>query len=254
MGNGTFTIANSQGGVTSIRNANSSSNIFLFDTASTLVINTPLQTVNGSGGSIQMNGTLGNSSADLQINSNNVSFGTGHDSTGFGRDIVLFNNSKVAVDGGTVLNTGRKFQVNGTNAEIELNGADTINDTNINVGGSNSFLLDVNADQADMGILAGIGGGLTIDLDPTVTLLAFDDSSAQNWTGGTVTIAGFEDGVIRFGTDATGLTATQLGLIDGGAYSLDSDGFLVTVPEPSTFALLAGGLALGFIVIRRRRR
>lgn len=250
--NGRIAINNSGGGTTTIQNSNSTGNILLFDTGSNLTINTLLQTVQGVGGSIQMNGTFASSGANLQINSTNVSFGAGHNSTAFGRDIVMLANSKLAVDGGTVLNTGRKFQVNGTNTELELNGADAINDANIVVSGSNGFLLDVNADQTDMGLLVSVGT-MTIDLDPSVTLLAFNDSSAQVWLDGTIAITGFQEGVIRFGTDANGLNAAQLSAIDGGAYTLDSSGFLTAVPEPSTFALLAGGVALGLILVRRRR-
>ncbi len=251
---GNVTIDNNQGGITTIRNQNSSGNVLLFDTSSVLVTNSLLETIPGNGvGSIKMNGTFGASSANLRINSNNVSFGTGHDSSGYGADIVMLVGSKLTIDDGTVLNTGRKFQVNG-NSEIEFNGENAINDANISVSGSNSIFLNVDANQDDMGILTSVGD-MTIDLDASVSLLAFDNSSAfeAGWGAGEVTIVGFMDGVIRFGTDASGLTSAQLALIDEGAYTLDSSGFLVAIPEPSTFALALGALTL-FTTARRRSK
>jgi hypothetical protein len=187
-------------------------------------------------GSIIFNCTFLPSSQDLFIGSNNVSFGPTHSSLNFGRDIVMFANSKLAVDGGTVLTANRKFQVNGTGAELELNGADSINNANIVIGGSNNLLLDVNADQGTMGDVRFSGGAadgvLTIDVDPAVTNLSFTDSSGVSWNSGTITITGFKENTIRFGTDANGLSAAQLAAINGGAYTLTPTGFLTAgTPE-----------------------
>lgn len=248
---GSVKIANSQGGTTTIRNANSSGNTLVFATGGRLTIDSLLETQNGAGGSIQFNGTLAASAANLRINSTNVSFGPGHDSSAFGADLVLINNSILTINGGTVLNTGRKFQVNGT-SQLILNSADAINFANITVSGSNAFTLDVNASQANMGLLTA-PGALTIDLDPSVNVLAFLDSSALDWGTGTVSINGFQENVIRFGTDGNGLTPSQLSAIDGGAYFLSNDGYLTAVPEPATFALLFGALALGLCVLRRKQ-
>jgi fibronectin-binding autotransporter adhesin len=82
----------------------------------------------------------------------------------------------------------------------------------------------------------------TGSLDPTAAAtinlgvggtLAFADSSAVSWTGGTLNITGtFVSGTsIRFGTTSGGLTPAQLALITvngSGTYSLDASGFLVT--------------------------
>ncbi len=68
--------------------------------------------------------------------------------------------------------------------------------------------------------------------------LVFADSSAVDWTGGTLAIQGdFVSGSsLRFGTTAAGLTATQLGLISGAGltgFALDADGFLTATSTES---------------------
>ncbi|HSP42864.1 MAG TPA: hypothetical protein VLO11_08340 [Luteolibacter sp.] len=235
--NGFVTINNTLGGVTTIQNSNSANNTLLFDTNSNLKLITRMQTNTGSGGTINFNGNLiAGSTANLLINSNNVFFGTGHLSTNFGNDIVFLANSKLTVNGGTVLNTGRKFQVNGSGAELELNAADAINDANVIVGGSNNFLVDVNENQASMGVVSVTDGILTIDVDPAVTNLSFGKSSGQVWGSGSVTINGFKENTIRFGEDDTGLSAGQLAVIDGGIYTLTPTGFLTASPAGGDFA------------------
>lgn len=218
-------INNSLGGETLVNNANGAANIVEFDSNCDLTLTTKLRT-NTNVGTIIFNCNFSPSSQNLFIGSNNVSFGPDHSSVNFGRDIVLFANSKLAVDGGTVLTDFRKFQINGTNAELELNSADSINNANIIIGGTNSLDLDVNADQATMGLVNVNNGTLTIDVDPAVANLAFKDSSSQSWGTGSITINGFKENTIRFGTDDTGLTAGQLAAIDGGAYTLTPSGFL----------------------------
>ena len=90
-------------------------------------------------------------------------------------------------------------------------------------------------------------------------VFAFANSSGIDWLSNTLSITGtFVDGTsIRFGTDGTGLTSTQLGLItiNGAAASIDSSGFLTAsaIPEPATYAVLAGLAGLGLAVYRRRR-
>ena len=89
-------------------------------------------------------------------------------------------------------------------------------------------------------------------LDPTAaatvqlaagTTLAFADSSAVDWTGGTLTLTGtFVSGSsLRFGTSATALTTTQLSQISATGYAnfaLDANGYL-TAMSTSGFAYWA---------------
>ncbi len=253
--NGKVAIDNSAGGSTYVQNNNSAGNTTLFDTGSTLTLATVLQTAQGAGGSIQFNGTLGSSSANLVIGSDNVSFGEGHDSRFFGKDIVFNAGAKLAIDGGTVLNSGRKIQVNGS-GELELNFVNAINDVNLVVAGANNLLIDANSSQDDMGFLTFDAGTVTLDLAAGVSGIAFDDSSAQTWGAGALVISNFTAGVVSFGTDANGLLAEQLGkvqaydasgtLVDG--LSLNGSGSVI--PEPATIGLI-GLASAGFIVLRR---
>jgi len=255
--NGNMVVNNTPGGVnnfTQVRNDNSAGNATVFDTGSTLTVNTPLVALTGIGGTISFNGTLASSASYLAIQANNVSFGVGHNSSGFGQNIFFWgSNRKLAVDGGTVLATGLRFESQGLNNELELNGANAINGANLSITANNSMLLDVNSSQANMGtITLGLNTTLTIDLQAGVTDLFFANSSANSWSG-LVNITGFQEGVIKFGSDASGLTSGQLALIDGGIYSLTESGYLtaVPVPEPTTLAvLLLGGM--GLLAARRK--
>jgi len=86
--------------------------------------------------------------------------------------------------------------------------------------------------------------------------------------GSVMTITNYSLGSdsIRFGTSSSGLTGGQLaqiiftGYSMGGAAQIDSSGYvtpqgtLLSIPEPSSCAFLAGALILGASVIRRRRK
>jgi autotransporter-associated beta strand protein len=101
-------------------------------------------------------------------------------------------------------------------------------------------------------VTAGVETASTLDVTATGTLqlgtgaqIAFADSSAVDWTGGTLAIAGsFVSGSsVRFGTTSAGLTATQLGLISGSDFTnfaLNAEGYLTAtstvLPSYTTWA------------------
>ncbi len=89
------------------------------------------------------------------------------------------------------------------------------------------------------GSFAETAGRLDITSTATVQLgsgatLAFADSSAVDWTGGTFTITGtFVSGSsLRFGSTSSGLTSTQLGQISAAGFAnfaLDANGYLTAL-------------------------
>lgn len=99
-----------------------------------------------------------------------------------------------------------------------------------------------------------------IDFNAGASEIDFANSSAVNWTAGTVlNLANFTPGTdfLRFGTDPTGLTSTQLAEIeyDGNAATLgtavlDPNGY-VDFPEPASLSML--GLGAMSLLARRRK-
>lgn len=226
--------------LTFCRNDNSASNVIEFGTSSTLTLTTALSTHPGgkAGNTIEFNGTLAPSLADLRIGGPNVSFNAGHDSSAFGRDLVLQSIAgaipKLTVNGGTVLAPFRKLQVN-SSGELALNGANAWNGANLVLGGAKTLLLNVNSDQENMGTITLGTGILTIDLDATVTNLSFADCVSNTWSGA-VTITNFMTEVVRFGTTETGISPIQLAAVT--AY--DSAGVLVPDLDINASGYLTG--------------
>lgn len=225
---GSVVINNSGGARTVARIQNSDQNVIRFDANSVLTLQTGLEIQQGIGGAIEFNGQLAGTE-NVFIGSTNSSFGADADNAGYEGDLVFFSSASTVsnIVGGTLIETGQKIQVNGNNSSIEINGADTFFG-NVVVDGSNVFTFDVDADQTDMGFLEVANGGITIDIDAAVSEAAFANSSEALWGTGSVSIIGFEEDTVRFGTDASGLTPSQLAAIDGGIYSLTSQGYLTT--------------------------
>jgi autotransporter-associated beta strand protein len=86
----------------------------------------------------------------------------------------------------------------------------------------------------------------TIDFGQGASALVFSDSHTQNWGGITLHLANYKLGVnsLRFGTNSSGLTATQLGLIQFDSYlgvpgKIDANGFVT--PVLPTLSIAASG-------------
>ena len=110
------------------------------------------------------------------------------------------------------------------------------NTSNVSIG-SATLNADVRTDTA--GTL-DVTGSAVINLG-TGAALAFANSSAVSWTGGTLNVTGTLGATsLRFGTTSGGLTSTQLALISvngsgAGTYALDANGYLV-LPGYATWA------------------
>ncbi|HSH92838.1 MAG TPA: autotransporter-associated beta strand repeat-containing protein [Roseimicrobium sp.] len=148
-------------------------------------------------------------------------------------------------------------------------GTTTVSEGTLAVGANNAFgatAFNFNGGTFAVGTFTNTAvGTLSLTANSAITLgaggtFAFADSHLLDWGSYALSISGtFVDGVsIRFGSDDSALTATQLGLIsiNGAGAALNSSGFLVSaVPEPSTYALLGGaGALLGACWHRRRNR
>jgi len=231
---GNVTINQTNGGISKIGYNNGTGNTITFVDGSTLNLTTQIETETGSHQFLHFNGRItgGNSGVGgirIAANDRNITFGATADNTGYRGDIVFFAHSEVlsqsTVTGG-FLDTGSKIQVNGNGGSLTLDGADAMRG-NVVIGADNAFTIKANSDQPSMGFLnLKNGSNLHIIIDPTVSELAFSDSSSIAWGTGIVSITNFREKTIRFGTDSMGLTRAQLAQIDGGIYRLTVDGYL----------------------------
>ncbi len=122
--------------------------------------------------------------------------------------------------------------------------------------------LDVAGRTETTGTL-NLSAASTIDFGASAAAIVFAASNGLTWTGATLTIANYSTGVdsLRFGANASALTATQLGRFRFADYNnataqIDAFGVVtpVAVPEPAAVAAFAGLATLGCALWRRRRR
>jgi autotransporter-associated beta strand protein len=122
--------------------------------------------------------------------------------------------------------------------------------------------LDTGGLNQTVGIL-DLDGNATLDFGSGSSAVAFNNSSTLDWGSFSLSIANWTSGSdsLRFGTDATGLTPTQLSQIvftDQGNVTgqIDANGLVTpaVAPEPSSIVLcLLGGLGMAGAIRRRRR-
>jgi autotransporter-associated beta strand protein len=159
-----------------------------------------------------------------------------------------------AVSGGFVLGSGQTLKGAGT-----VSGATTING-NLAPGNSPGTLsfangLSLGSTSTSTFEIAGIGAG-QFDRVIVTGLLNFGGTLALNNTGYT---AVYGDSVDLFDwTTTTGSFSSITGTDLGGGLSWDtsslySNGVIMVVPEPSTYALLAAGGVGSLLMFRRRR-
>ncbi len=143
----------------------------------------------------------------------------------------------------------------------------TLNGGTFNTGGLSEHQVSGITITPGIGALT-LSSSSIIDLGTGASVLAFANSSAQAWVGSLsiynwsgTPIAGHGPDQLYFGTDATGLTADQLGQIafysDAGStflgpagYTIGMDGEITPVCEPGT--LLAATLGFGGLGFMRR--
>jgi autotransporter-associated beta strand protein len=146
--------------------------------------------------------------------------------------------------------------VNGT---LRLGTDDALGEGPVTMEGGTLDLDDFSQYQGDeWATTFTLAGDAFIDFSGGGNLLYFADSSALEWSG-SLTIIGFTAGDhLSFGSSDTGLTPEQLAMINFDGYTalIGIDGSLsastTAIPEPSTYALLAGAGTLGLALLRRR--
>jgi autotransporter-associated beta strand protein len=259
-GTGTYDGTTTLGGSSTLRlqpagTISSSSNIVINGTGNLNIRNTVgwiySGTITGEGtGSINLNsGTdaelAGSISGVAAINANT----TGTDTTISG---IISGTATVNAQGGSILT------LSGAN---HYTGATTVGGGTLVLGAGNvlpdASPVTIGNGTLDAATFTDSAGTLDVTSGAKINLgagaaLAFADSSAVDWTGGSLEITGtFVSGSsLRFGTTAGGLTDDQLLLISATGYTafdLDSNGFL-TASEQLGFAAwqsandTAGGL------------
>ena len=235
--NGKVTINNSAG-FSNMRNSNGTGNSIEFAEGSTLKLSTGFQPSEGSNNDFFFNGKI-EGTANLRFGANTTStFGNTVSNTGYTGELVQLLNSSIIVNTSDdiVFYDGLKIQVNGNNSSATLNGANVFK-SGITVGATNTYTFNINKNQNAMTNIIFQGGGtLNMVVDNAVANLSFANNSANAWLTGTINITGFKNGVIRFGTDNTGLTAGQLSQIKATgitAFALDSNGYLIDAATAS---------------------
>ena len=198
-----------------------------FGQGSELTLNAPTKFIAKVGGlsSIQMHGALKGAGAFIVGDKTKVTFNQSADNSTFtggfklsGSDAKIISNITKTVSNATgiFLKSGVSIQPDiAANGSVIVNGKNSYNG-NVMVQRNKDFTLKFNADQADAGLIDLDSGKLKLFMNANVDTLAFDDASQVSWGSGIFEINGLIDNVIRFGTNATGLTSTQLSQIDIG--------------------------------------
>ena len=226
-----------------ITNANNAANSIEFENTSILTLTTPLEVFKASAttaaNNFFFNGKI-EGSGNFRVAANTTAtFGNSVTNAGYTGELVLLGGASFIVNttDDIIFYDGLKIQVNG-NASTTLNGANVFA-SGIVVGGTNTFNFNINKNQSSMTNIIFQGAGtLNLAIGAGVTNLSFADNKASTWeAGSTLNITNYSEGVVRFGTDNTGLTVDQLSKIvvdgSGGPVALNSSGFLVNASSLS---------------------
>ena len=208
--------------------------------SSSLTLNDPL-TVSGvnKNHDLNLDGSLLGSANLILGTKTQASFGASYNGSSYAGTLTTAGgggntNNQVTIisnvsDDGTFLKSGGLLNVTKDGAKITVNGANTLKG-NIAVGDYNPTLT-INKNQSAVGTITMGSGTLSLSLATAVTSVAFADNSSSDWGTGSLVITDAANNEVSFGTDANGLTESQLAQISLNGYIvvINSSGQLSTV-------------------------
>lgn len=250
------------------------------ETVGGLTLSSPTTTVANAGQSVSIVNSAGGAAVltitgTFVYNAGSVGFENGQATISANLDTgnparnLTIGNGAAAVDlliSGVISGTGNGFNKAGS-GNLVISGANTytgptsVSAGTLTLGASNTLpegtVMSIGAATLDAGAFSNpttvttrtldVTAAATINFDAAGTL-ELSDSSAIDWTGGTLNLTGtFASGSsIRFGTTAGGLTGTQLGLISingvPGSYTLSPTGYLLNAPADPYLAWAGAGV------------
>lgn len=229
-----------------VSNSGSTSNLIEFGENGSVDIKTKTQFVSSNSDpnrSFLFSGPVSGVANIVLGKSTNTTFGENSDNSEFDADLVYYQGAVVTVntsESNIFIKPNHKIQVNGTDGKLILNTSNTHRGT-ISLSSSNDFTVEVNANQDSLKSIVIGSGNLVLNLAEEVTRVYFADNAASNWGTGTISFNEFRNKVVRFGSNADGLTPEQLAqiIIDGGTPALNPAGYLVdlsqnTAPQETT--------------------
>jgi len=188
-----------------------------------------------------------------------------------GQGAIVNTNSPVNPNTGLIKNGSGTLTLGGTAANT-FTGVNTLNAGTIlaaktdALGAGNALIasggtFNTGGLNQNLGTL-DLDGSVALDLGSGASAVSFANSSALDWSTFILNISNWTLGIdtLRFGTDATGLTAGQLALMNFSDLGnlpgqIDANGYVTpaSIPEPGTAALLVFGFA-GLFIWRRMGR
>ncbi len=243
-GAGTFQVSSAGNTVTITTKASSSTSYSGSLTGSTNLIISGSGTQALTGGSVSFTGSTTISGGTLSLGNTSGLSGTSSVAVSGGTLTSSVANVNLGL-GGVSLSTGGTIDTRGSAiGSFTLAASQDFTST----GGTLKFDLDT---TSSLDQIKGSGAGSSFSLTSTSLTLNLLSWSVGDYNNSYTLFSGFVDGGTVSGVSITGYDTTnwQASLSNAGVLSFSA----AAVPEPSTYAVLAGASMLGFAALRRRR-
>ena len=169
--------------------------------------------------------------------------------TGLTSDYVIENSGDAVVSASTLAFTTGSLSISAGSLTLPGNPSIGIEGSSLTVSGTGSlsvqFLKNIDVTVQDSGTITLFGGGTP---SPNASFDLIGTSSMVHYTNKTVAAFTTEHlSKFTVNSAAAVLGVNLQAVSDGGNGS-----FITVIPEPGTYALLGGLLALGYVMLRRR--